>query len=274
MSRTDFYLVAQIPTYREGRLALGAIGSCLDSGLDGIVVWEGPAGPTRLDDAPETVGLDLPSARLRVKTGEWANDADKRTAMLRWTKEQWHDRPLWVVLVDGDEVLVNGRYLRDHIQAGVWQDELHGRSLADPDNLPTGGLPLRIVEADGSVSFTRSRVFNAQMIRRFVVSNLIVETAVGSELRLGHRPEPAMPPYDALLHVLEQSPLTATREEAEILRAQLQRHFVWPPLPCEPHLFHRTHLRHPSRQGLRLHEQERDEIVRLGYPTGDDTVST
>lgn len=276
----SFRLVAQLSTYREGPLVRAAVRSCFDAGLDAVVVWEGPAGPSLLDHAPRTdyafeeIDRDTfaPYAKkmLAEREGEWATDGDKRTAMLKWTKERFHDRPLWVVLVDGDEVLVNGRYLRDLIQHAIWMDEQRGASIADPDNLPTGGLPLRIMEADGSVSFTRSRVFNANVIRRFVVSNLIVETAVGTEMRLGHQVEDAPPAIRALRHVLERRPLELPAAEADVLRSHLTRNFALPPLPCEPFLYHRSHLRHPARSGLRLHEQERDEIVRLGYPTGQE----
>ena len=263
MSDRGFDLVALLSTYREGPLALAAVQSCCDAGIE-TVVWEGPAGKERLWDAPATEYEADTGNYLR---GEWSTDAEKRTAMLKWAKERWHTRPLWIVMVDGDEVLLNGRYLVDQIQHVVWSDQARGASIANPDRLPTGGLPLRYVEADGSVSLDRSRVFNANVIRRFVVSNLIVETAVGTEMRLGREPVEAPPLVVALRHVLQRQPLELESVDAEILRAQLERQFLMPPLPCEPFLYHRSHLRHPARRGLRLHEQERAEIERLGYQT-------
>jgi hypothetical protein len=243
-----FFMVAMLSTYREGPLAFEAAKSCFDANMDGVVVWEGQAGPARAETAPET---ELPAADLlHYREGAWASDAAKRTAMLKWAREKWHQRPLWIVWLDGDEVLVNGRYLRDMLQLVMWEDELRGASIANPDNPPSGGLPLRLVEADGSVSFAKGRCVRGDFVRRYTVSNLMLETVTGLELRLGNVQE-------------REQDWTGPRREMH------GEHMVlMPPLPCEPFVVHRSHLRHPARQTLRLHEQEHDELVRLGLPTG------
>ena len=37
---------------------------------------------------------------------------------------------------------------------------------------------------------------------------------------------------------------------------------AWPPLPCEPHIVHRSNLRHPARKALRMSEQEAVEFAK------------
>jgi hypothetical protein len=37
---------------------------------------------------------------------------------------------------------------------------------------------------------------------------------------------------------------------------------AWPPLPTEPHLVHRSNLRHPDRAALRMSEQEAVEFAK------------
>lgn len=266
-----FRLVGLMSTYREGPLALGAYESLLDAGLDAVIVWEGPAGPLRCDDAPPT------PESLVNHHGTWETDGAKRTAMLEHVKAIYHDRPLWLVLLDGDEILVNGRYLRDLIRSGaVWRDQATGASLAKPDNLPTGGLPLRLIEADGSVSLMRGRVLNANVIRRFIVSNLILETVTGVEMRLGNIREESNPLHQLqnVLWTTNRPPLDWPLEKREAADAMLHYHHLLPPLPAEPHVMHRSLLRHPARAALRMWEQEMDEVKRLGYPTLEEEIGS
>ena len=242
---SDFALVGLMPTYREGSLVDGAIRSLEDAGLDTIVVWEGPAGADRCDDAPETSNAILGHGHW--KRGRWESDAAKRTEMLRHTLKQYPGRTVWGIWVDADELLVNGRHVRDLVQERVWYDEHGGASIADPDNLPTGGIPIRFVEYDGTCAFEQGRLLRLDTLRRFVVSNLIVETVLGSHVRLGRIPE--------------------TTDLEEMAREAFPgRRIVSPPLPGEPVIVHRSHLRHPARQALRLHTQEAAELERLGLP--------
>lgn len=242
---SGFRLVGLIPTYREGPLAWSAIRSLLEAELDRVIVWEGPAGPTRLPDAPATM---IGEGDYMFRKGNWNGDGAKRTEMLRWTLRQYPGEQVWGVWLDADELLLNGRYLRDLVQERVWADEAAGASLADPENLPTGGIPLRLVEYDGSCSLAQGRLLRLDTLRAFVVSNLIVETVLGSQMRLGNLPE--------------------TTELEQLAREHLPgRRLVLPPLPGEPCIVHRSHLRHPARKALRLHEQERSELQRLGLPS-------
>lgn len=261
----SFRLVALLSTYREGRLAAAALDSTRVAGIDGRMLWEGPAGEERAESAPAS---EFDRRDELFRQGIWKTDAAKRTAMLEHAKRAWHDRPLWILLLDGDELLVNGQLLRDLVQSVVWADEARGASLADPANPPTGGIPLRRIDVDGSVQIMKARLLNAACIRRFVVSNLIFETTTGFEMRQGHLPEPAAPWLQAFRSLLTSNELPQgwSADERAALEAHLTVNHVLPPLAGEPYVIHRSHLRHPARQALRLHEAERAEIERLGYP--------
>ena len=242
-----FRLVCCMPTYREGSLARAAVES-VRGHVDDIVVWEGPAGTVTLPDGcPETA---LPDVDLWWHAGSWESDPVKRTAMVQWCKQQWHDAPLWILWLDADEILVNAWALRDIVRRQMWEDEQRGASIIKPDNLPTGGIIVRYVESDGSVAKEWGRLLRGDLIRRYLVSNLIVEGVNGVQNRLGRRLEDA-------------------REWREP-RAKMHGHVLVldPPLPGEPFFVHRSHLRHPLRERLRLHEQEHEQLVELGLPTG------
>lgn len=259
----SFRLVALVSTYREGTLALNAVRS-LHGTVDEIMLWDGPCGEDVCPDAPATEIADRHAANVRQ--GAWESDAHKRTAMLREAKQRWHDRPLWLLMLDGDELLMQGETLRDLIQHALWQDRARGASLTDPDKPPTGGLPLRIVERDGSVAIEKGRVLNAAAIRAFKVSNLIVETVTGLELRLGRAAEPPLPLQRMLDEIARSTSSDWAPDELAVLHAHLSARFLFPPLPGEPFLLHRSHLRHPARAAHRLHEAERAEVERLGLP--------
>lgn len=245
----DFRIACCVPTFREGPLVRSALDSVFGH-VDELVVWEGPAGDVSLPDgSPATLDYsDDPLVHWQV--GRWESDPAKRTAMIRWCREQWHDVPLWVLWLDADEIMVNAFAVRDLVRRQMWEDELRGASIVQPDNLPTGGLVLRYVEADGSVAKEWGRLVRADLIRRYVVSNLIVEGVNGVQNRLGRRIEDARE-------------WRGPRERVHGFALVLD-----PPLPGEPFFVHRSHLRHPYRERLRLHEQEHEALVELGLPTG------
>lgn len=239
-----FVLLGLMPTYREGALARAAAGSLVDAQLDRVIVWEGPAGDARCPDAPPT---STGSLDVHWREGRWESDAAKRTEMLRYACKQYPGQVVWGIWLDADELLVNGRYVRDLVQERMWHDEHEGCSLADPSNPPTGGIPLRLVEYDGTCSFAKGRLVRLDTLRRFVVSNLIVETTTNLRIRLGNVAE--------------------TTELEEMAREAFPgRRVVSPPLPGEPVIVHRSHLRHPARRALRLHEQEQAELERMALP--------
>ena len=264
-----FHLVALISTYQEGTLANAAVQSCLTAGLE-VVVWEGPAGEERCDEAPVTE--ILPTIDFRWHAAEWSTDAVKRTEMLNYAKQQWHTKPLWVLWLDGDEQLLNGRALWDMCQSIMWADEHTGASILKPDNPPTGGAPIRLVEPDGSTSLLKGRLVRGDLIRSYVVSNLVLEMVNGISLRLGNvqtRVED-QPHVQAAIHLgqlIQEASGSKKAELEEKLNDLFGLLYLSPPLPGEPVIVHRSHLRHPARQALRMHEQEADQLDILGLPT-------
>jgi len=267
----DFHLAALISTYHEGTLAAAAIRSCLDAGIE-VVCFEGPAGEGRCDHAPATETGAVDPARFIWHHGEWATDAHKRTEMITYAKERWHTKPLWVLWLDGDEILINGHLIRDVCQSIMWTDKAAGANITDPDNPPTGGAPLRLIEPDGSTSLLKGRLVRGDLIRSYIVSNLVLEMITGISLRLGNVQTKVedMPHVQAALH-LGQLIQEATGTKKTELEEKLQQLFGFlyldPPLPGEPVIVHRSHLRHPERQKLRMHEQEADQLDILGLPT-------
>lgn len=247
-------VVGMVSSYREGRLAAAAIDSLRAVGLDRLYIYEGPAGPPLETEAaiPETqfpawvyeseaMSIDRPSRRsgVHVHRGRWRTDARKRNEILQQAKSDFPDGPLWAVVVDADEVLVNGAYLRDRLEWILWQDALK------PDQPPYARWPLRLVEHDGSISLIGARVFRADLLRSIDHSSSLVTNERGVQEGWGNEGE-----------------MSAVWIEGWMRAVDAGHMIAWPPLPCEPHLVHRSNLRHPLRAGLRMSEQETIEFAK------------
>ena len=233
-------IVGLISSYREGRLLEGAMRSLDRAGLDDLIVFEGPAGKPLEADVPES---SFPRGIVHVEQhGRWRTDARKRNDMLAAAKNRHADGgPLWGVWLDGDEILVNGEYLRDHLQAVVWNDEHDGTDQ------PTIHLPLWVVEADGSMALTNSRIVRLDLIRSYDISVSVVTNEHGIEEAWGNT-----------------NPDARLWTEMWMTAVESGRMVAWPPISCHPHIYHRSNLRHPLRRGLRLHKQEADELRKAG----------
>lgn len=238
-------IVGLVSAYKEGRLVAGAIRSLERVGLDDLLVYEGPAGEP-IDGPPDSVfpifGAGYaPPGDGEPYHGSWRSDARKRDAMLQEAKRRHPDGPLWGVWLDGDEILVNGEYLRDILQALVWQDE------QERSENPWMRWPLRLVEADGAIATISNRAVRLDLIRSYEISTSVVTDTNGVERAWGNVAEDSRVWMDHFLGALDRGRMTA-----------------WPPLPCEPHIVHRSHLRHPLRRGVRMHAQEAEELRRAG----------
>ncbi len=244
-------IVGLISAYLEGNLLEGAMRSLDTIGLDDLLVYEGPAGPPLDVPAALNLGSVFPTDIEHVsKAGRWRTDARKRDEMLQEAKRRARllepsREAVWGIWLDGDEILVNAKYLRDRLQAVVWNDDAERER--DPEALPTIHQPLRVVEADGSIALTNSRVFRVDLVRSIDISVSVVTNEYGVEEAWGNTNP------DARLWV-----------EMWMKAVETGRMIAWPPLPCEPHIFHRSNLRHPARRGLRLHRQENDELRKAG----------
>ncbi len=239
-------IVALLSTYREGPLARQAVASALRA-ADHVVAFEGPAGEplpneeecpgTDLGIPDESGNLWMASVGLQYKAGRWTTDAAKRTAIVAHVRKLKLPPPVWGVWIDGDEILVNGEYLRDWLQLITWED--------DPAE-PFMGWPIKLVELDGTVVVCQAKVVRLDLLDRYSVSSSVFRNSLGAMETRGNQPfnmDEWMAPRARLIE-----------QEARL--------YQLPPLSCEPHLLHRSFLRHPARRGLRLHEQEAQEIER------------
>lgn len=248
-------VVGLLSSYKEGRLVQGAIRSLLQVGLDWIYLYEGPAGePIRDPDVPESdFGQFDPrtelqvshEARWRYREGRWRTDGRKRNAMLQQAKTDAGGEPFWCVVVDADELLVNGEYLRDRLQALTWDDEARAADPGNTERPPWARWPLRLVEADGSLSLITARVFRGDLIRSIDHSSSVVTNEHGVREGWGNYAEASKVWIEGWLRAIDQGKMIA-----------------WPPLPGEPHIVHRSNLRHPLRRGLRMSDQELQEFAR------------
>ena len=246
-------LIAACSFYREGPLAHTAIRSALDAEPDHIIIYEGPAGP-ELPDAPETDYRQWQrTGKVTVKTGTWRADAEKRTALVEYVRALQLPPPCWTIWIDGDEALENGRYLRDHVQHLAWMDEERGATLTDPENLPTMGYPIAIMEPHGRLSICRAKVIRLDLVKQYVVSSSVVETVLGGFMGEGNKPLKASEWF-------EPRAVDFTEEEDAM--------YAYPPQPGVPFLVHRHHLRHPLRQGVRMSVQEGVEFARESAARG------
>lgn len=249
-------VVGMVSSYLEGRLVRNAIGSLLEVGLDGLYVFEGPAGEPIDDPAvPESDlhGLEeLPNLTVVVHRGRWRTDGRKRNEMLQRAKadhaaigDPIETGPLWAVVVDADEVLMNGRYLRDRLDWIGWEDGARGASVAAIKNPPMARWPLHLVEHDGSMAVITARVFRADLLREINHSSSVVTNVSGIQEGWGN--------FEAASKVWIEGWLAAIDQGKMI---------CWPPLPTEPYLVHRSNLRHPGRRGLRMSAQELVEFAK------------
>lgn len=256
-------VVGFVSCYREGRLVRGAVESLLEVELDHLYIFEGPAGEPleNEQDLPaselppdfwppwrDRVGsleLDEPGPLLTLHRGRWRTDGRKRNEMLQRCKQHYPDGPVWAVTVDADEVLVNGRYLRDRLEWLVANDAHRGASIRTPENPPMARWPLHLVEHEGSMSLITGRVYRVDLLRSIDHSSSVVTNIAGVQ--------------DGWGNVAERSALWTQRWFDAVDRGAM---IAWPPLPTEPHLVHRSNLRHPARAGLRMSEQEQREFAK------------
>lgn len=263
-------IVALISTYLEGRTVQHAIRSALTA-CDRVIVVEGQAGPalpdagkvppTDLGDYAGLRGLKDFSPGVSYHAGRWGSDAEKRTAMLEHVRKL--EPPVWVLWLDGDEVLVNGEYLRDWVDYIAWTDQLEreewlitrlgnskpvvGPYTVPPEPAPTMRIPLRLVELDGSISMSYVKMIRGDLVQSYELSiaNLTNTAGVGEQAGNLH---------EHISGWMQKHPRAA------------EGYLYWPPgpAPLDPFIVHRSLLRHPLRAGLRMNEQEAEQIAARG----------
>ncbi len=230
-------VIGLVSCFREGRLAADAVRTALE-GCDHVIAFEGPVSGSEAAGPVSDLDAFTRSRKVTIVDGEWADDAAKRTAMLeraRWlyfsTKVK-PTRPPWCVWIDGDEALIWGEMLPAVLDRA--EHEITGG----------GGMPLRIVELDGSVAMCYGKVISLDAVERYLVSSYHVQLNGGIEVSL-----PNVPICRAGGYPLGDPPA----DERELDKWLGTRRA---PLQGEPHLLHRTMLRSPERTAPRLHDRE------------------
>jgi hypothetical protein len=198
--------------------------------FDYVLVFDGPT--TSDENFTSTARLSDNEDYYEVH-GYWKSDADKRTEMLILAKV-W-DREAWGLWLDGDEILLYGEYLKTLCKRAEIETA-------------TGGVSLRIVEYDGSVSQSYGKLIKLSEIRRYVMSSYEVILRNGITVAL-----PNVPICSA--GGLPIGEIT-NRDDPILALAR-------PPVIGEPHILHRHGFRNPEREAPRLHDKESEDIQRL-----------
>ena len=207
-----------------------------------VVMWD--------RDEPEQIACHF---------GAWKTDAKKRTAMVEECRKRYgRDEPIYAVWLDGDEILCNGEYLRDELLAYMADDEMRQH---EEGWTPLIAWPMLLVERDGGgVVVCRGKCVRIDLIDRYSVSSNVFVNHLGlTESHHGNLPV-RMSHIELAFAEQLHAHVSDPRQREEIAD-QLRE---VPPLPCQPFLLHRSSLRHPFRRGLRLHEQEGEELKRAG----------
>ena len=224
-------IIVLISAFKEDQL----LASCIDSAKD--------VGPIIVFDGPVNIEENRSQFISRILTGKqtsygyykgwWKSDADKRTDMLK--EAQAINEDAWALWLDGDEILLYGEYLKDHVQRAEQETA-------------TGGTTIRIVEYDGSVAQCYGKLIRLAAVDHYVMSSYEIVLKTGLTVALPNVPICSMGGL----------PLGPIENRDDPILA-LQR----PPLMGEPHLLHRHGLRDPNRTAPRLHDEEAKDFQLL-----------
>lgn len=224
-------IVGLCSTWKEGKLGEAAVRSLLTA-CNRVVVADGPIGEASCD-VPDTDWRELQkTGKVLIHRGAWFTDAAKRTSMLNAAKLSGPVR--WGVILDGDELLVDGSCLPEYFDA------------LNPDAL---GFSLHLMELDGSCAYIPNRVLRLDEIKQWTLSSYSFELQTGVVVQRGNIP---------ILQAGE--PDTAEWIDTGDGIRQRRR-----PLAGEPHILHRSVLRSPARREVpRQHEAEAEAVAGLG----------
>lgn len=224
-------IVGLCSTWKEGKLGEAAVRSLLTA-CDRVIVADGPIGAAYCDVPTTNWNAIRETNRVVVVHGQWGSDAAKRTDLLNRAKKMPDLR--WGVILDGDELLVDGQYLPEYFDA------------LDPEAM---GFSLHLMELDGSCSYIPNRVLRLDKIRRWTLSSYSFELDTGVIVERGNIP---------ILQAGE--PDRAEWIDTGDGVRQKRR-----PIAGEPHILHRSVLRSPARREVpRQHEAEAEAVAGLG----------
>lgn len=220
-------------TYNEGGLAQGAV-ECLLEFCSWVQVCEGPVRGLEFEGPATELAAVRRLKGVDVWEGSFATEYEKRNAMLARAKaKRYPPGPVWLVYLDGDELLLFGRWVPDLIEAATG---------AAPEGEEPGAIPLPITEVDGSVGKVY-RIFRADVLERHVLS-------MSQFLMRGSSAVVTLP----LIPVWRPGePVTATARA---------------PLPGEPQIHHRAYYRPARSERVRLHAAEVSDFKELERAAG------
>ena len=223
--RSPVVLVGLVSSFREGRLIRSALAS-LAPHVDRVYVLDGPFGEAPA--AGEESQLDrLPGNVVVRYGGAWADDAAKRTELVRWAASREQDiRPVFGFVLDGDELLVNGEWVRDFAERARPED----RALA-----------CRIVEWDGTVVRTFCRILRVDLVERFELGAFQVRWV----------DSPIVHPFPNYVEVGGNLEPHQLAEHHAMMSPPYRA-----PLQGEPHVLHRNFLRPDDRFASRASQAE------------------
>lgn len=222
--RKEIPIVCFLSTYREGKLPQGTIRSVLKVTQD-IICFEGLTEANHVP-GPET---DLGAyKRFMVRKANWESESAKRTDMLMYARRKFRDEEFWMLLLDGDEILVWGEYLRD------WLNVLEP-GFESQENF----VPIKVTEAATrliklDVNGTEIEVPNGALT--FVTSSHLYHSSVIDHYHVGAWQ--IVTPFEGRIAALDN------------------RDSERPPSYGEPHIHHRPYLRRYERKEFRAHDHE------------------
>lgn len=234
---------------------LSGIRSALSAG-DFVLIDDSPIADAEELGDPSPVDIARHMGAVFVtppKKGGYSSDAEKRTAMLNRAKtiankrgREEGENELWVVWLDGDELLLYGEYLADLCYRAAFETG-------------AGGFPLRIVEFDGSVAISYGKIIRASAVVSYETSSYQVRLRNGVIVALPNEKVCGAGGIPAVSQELFES-LHSRQEE-------IMAHYR-PPLAGEPHILHRSLYRSPERDVERQSDAEARWFKEILGPDG------
>jgi hypothetical protein len=198
-------IVCLIATWRDGTLLAKACASAapyvdkvivLDGGYQGVV-QEHQAWSTD-EEMLAAHGVDE-KVHIAQLEGLWSDEVEKRNALLdlgRLTAEAEEDEPIWALVLDADEELVNGDELAEWIER-AWPAS--GQAI--------GVIGLQRIEPDGDSYWAPSRLFHLTASTKYAGPSHVLTSDEYGKVSLAHQRYPSDPgrmPY--VLHHWNERP--------------------------------------------------------------------
>jgi hypothetical protein len=231
-------IVGCIISYKEGTLIQGAIRSLFPA-CSIVYVFEGPCQKgAELIQGTTELGKWKNNKRVVYREGVWKTDSEKRNDVLIAAKLKYeqHGRmksqPVWMVVLDADELLVWGEYLQDWLSMAPdnqWSIPILRTEtvLNRPSIKGAWGLVSKDAVENNPMGIVAdkapSRIVRVDLIDHYVVGCYQIQLKDGVVISLGHQRADRIPQQG------------------------------------EPHVHHRSYLRSPNRSGLRLNKGEEKE---------------